>query len=242
MIDISDENLTGKTVLEVGCGRGGTTRELVRLLSEHPGSRLIATDLSAEHFDHLKREFGCALDTFIQTCASELTGLGPDSVDLIVCSYTLCAVNSRAWLAGLALKRFWSVLKTGGTLYIAEEYPIDLADGPAQEVWAEKWSILKAIGLLCGNNPYTEFEPEILAGLCEMAGFMEVEWSAETEFFQEPGAMSFFQARLAGNLPALSNDRLRAGFREQAESLAGKAAKAGGMEAPYYRLKARKPC
>lgn len=52
-MDIAQENLAGKVVLEVGSGRGGTTRKLADLLSGQPGTVLIATDISDRHFQQL---------------------------------------------------------------------------------------------------------------------------------------------------------------------------------------------
>ena len=53
-----DETLCGRTVLEVGSGRGSSTRELVDLLSGQPGATLIVTDASDSHFARLRQELG----------------------------------------------------------------------------------------------------------------------------------------------------------------------------------------
>ena len=108
-----DETLCGRTVLEVGSGRGSSTRELVDLLSGQPGATLIVTDVSDSHFPRLRQELagrGVELH-FVRTGACELDGIENRSIDLLVCKYTLCAVNAHAGRAALALNRFREVLR-----------------------------------------------------------------------------------------------------------------------------------
>lgn len=167
---LNQMDLAGKTVLEVGSGRGDTTRVLVDLLSKFPGANLIAADFSAAHFPALQEEFaGRVLPVrFICTSALDLDGINAGSIDVLVCNYTLCAVNSRSGQATLALRRFWEALKPGGWLFIEEEFPLGQASSPTQAVWAEKWRILKAALIL------TMFLPRLflitllfLAGACQ---------------------------------------------------------------------------
>jgi 16S rRNA A1518/A1519 N6-dimethyltransferase RsmA/KsgA/DIM1 with predicted DNA glycosylase/AP lyase activity len=49
-MSIENEHLANKVVLEVGSGRGDTTRQLVDLLSGQSGARLIVTDISDKFF------------------------------------------------------------------------------------------------------------------------------------------------------------------------------------------------
>lgn len=241
-MDIAQEDLAGKVVLEVGSGRGGTTQKLVDLLSGQPGAILIVTDVSDAHFPQLREAFQdrAVQIQFIRTDASDLDGVENNSVDYLVCAYTLCAINAQAGLATLALQRFREVLKPGGRLFIEEEFPIDKVDTSIQEVWAEKWRILKSVTMLTGSFPYTEFSPATLAALCRLVGFEEVEWAAETERYQGVEALDFFQQRLERLLPQLPNDNLRTGFRQWAVELREKAVQVGGMEIPFYRLTARR--
>ena len=91
-----------------------------------------------------------------------------------------------------------------------------------------------------GGFPYTEFAPEALAGLCRLAGFDHVEWEADSELFTGSDVLQFSQRRLDALLPRLPNDALRAGFERWAGDLWEAAARAGGMEVPFYRLAARR--
>jgi len=241
-VDIAQENLSGKTILEVGSGRGGTTRKLVDLLLGQPDATLIVTDISDKHFSKLREKFKDKnlQIRFIRTGACELDGIENNSIDYLVCNYTLCAVNSKPGLVTLALRRFWEVLKSGGQLFIEEEFPISKTDTPAQEIWSEKWRILKSLEILTGEFPYTEFSPDTLSGLCRLVGFKDVRWTADTEMFKGAEVLAFFQKRLDTILPRLPNNHLQAGFAQIASNLQEKAVRTGGMEIPYYRLTARK--
>lgn len=240
---ITQENLADKVILEVGSGRGDTTRQLVALLTAHPGARLIVTDISDYFFPRLREEFkdsGVPVE-FRCTAAQDLSGIADGSVDHLVCHYTLCGVNAHAGMATVALQRFQAVLKPGGRLWVEEEFPIAKPRNPAQEVWAEKWCILKSALILAGRLPYIEIAPENLTVLCRLAGFTDIRWSAHTEFYPDPGALDFFQQRLDALLTELEDENICAGFLTLAQKLHLKAAQVGGMEVPYYKLTACKP-
>jgi hypothetical protein len=130
------------------------------------------------------------------------------------------------------LRRFWEVLKTGGKLWLEEEFPIENQENPAQAIWAEKWRILRAVQILTGGLPYQESAPKILAELCRMAGFVAVQWTAHTQVYP-PAALDFFQKRLESLLPELSNTGLRLGFMERARELHQQAVLVGSMEVPF---------
>jgi ubiquinone/menaquinone biosynthesis C-methylase UbiE len=241
MLNLENETLAGKLVLEVGSGRGDTTRRLVDMLSGVPDAKLIVTDISDRFFPRLSGEFeakGVPVQ-FICTSAQELQGVGDGSVDHLVCSYTLCAINAQSGMVVLALRRFWEVLKAGGRLWLEEEYPVDHPVNPAQSVWAEKWRLLKAAQLLSGQLPFNEISPQVLEELCRLVGFEVIQSTAHTEFYP-PEALDFFQQRLDALLAELPDENIRFGFMEQARELHRRAVQVGGMEIPYYRLNARR--
>lgn len=143
-------------------------------------------------------------------------------------------------LAALALKHFWEVLKPGGKLFVEEEFPIYKQDTPLQEIWAEKWRVLKSSMILAGQSPYNEIAPEVLQSLCQLVGFEKVEWTEHTEMYNDVSVLNFFQKRLDVLLKEIPVESLRVGFTEMAISLRNKAVEAGGMEIPFYRLVAQK--
>lgn len=241
-MSIEDEHLANKVVLEVGSGRGDTTRKLVDLLTRQSGSQLIATDISDRFFQELKTEVENRdiQIRFVCTSAHELNDIPNNSVDYLVCNYTLCAVNAQDGLAILALRRFWEVLKNGGRLFVEEEFPFDKQTTPVQEIWAGKWRILKSAMILTGKLPFNEISPDILCDLCRLAGFEDAYWTAHTATYTLPGALDFFHSRLNSLLKHLPNESLQTGFADMANALCTQAIEVGGMEVPYYRLNAKK--
>ena len=241
-MEIETEDLAGKVILEVGSGRGDTTRALVKLLVKARQASLIVTDSSDTHFERLEGEFkGEPIRIrFIPTSACDLKGVDNHSVDDIVCNYTLCAVNSQTGSGSLALKRFWEVLKVGGKLFIEEEYPTSRRDTQAQAIWSDKWRILKAALVLSGGFPYTEYSPEVLAEICQMAGFKQVRWSSDITQYEGQDVLAFFQSRLQRLMASIPNENLRIGFSELATELQERVNQIGKMEVPYYRMTAEK--
>jgi SAM-dependent methyltransferase len=241
-MSLETENLAGKTILEVGSGRGDTTRTLVARLVKFSGTTLIVTDISNANFQRLSEEFSGQTVSikFIQTDACSLDGIAPHSINYVVCNYTLCAINAQAGRIVFALNRFREVLHPGGILYVEEEYPIDKIDTPAQGVWSDKWRILKTAMILAGDIPYNELRPEILAEICRVVGFGAIKWLSSTTFYPGVESLDFFQARLKRLLEDIPNQYMKQGLLELASELTQKAALTGGMEIPYYRLSARK--
>ncbi len=240
IFDISSRNLNGKTLLEVGSGRGDTTRFLAKMVEREPGARLIVSDLSDAHFASLGEELKGINIRFIRTDARQLNGIGENSIDYLVCHYTLCAVEAEAGGALQALARFHEVVKPGGELFIEEEFPIELAKTPRQGGWAEKWQILKSALLIAGEKHFHEFTPENLKELCFAAGFTGVEWQSDASLLSGMDVLSFFHIRLERMVKHFPNAALQTGFREWATALVEKMKVTGGMEIPFYRLHAYK--
>jgi ubiquinone/menaquinone biosynthesis C-methylase UbiE len=240
--NIGSEDLSNKVILEVGSGRGDTTRMLVSLVVGKPNVQLIVTDISDRFFQQLRAESQAknVPVTFIRTGAHELREIQSNLVDFLVCNYTLCAVNSQAGSVMLALKRFAEVLKPGGKLSIEEEFTVSKQDTVMQGIWAEKWRILKSAMILAGKFPYNEIDPEVMASLCGLAGFEKVEWTQHTEIYRDLSALDFFDKRLDALLKEVSVESLYTGFSEAAANLRRRFIEVGGMEIPYYRLVAQK--
>lgn len=242
MISFNELNLTNKIVLEVGTGRGGTTVELAKILKNFKGAKLITTDLYDGNFESVRDlliEYSVDVE-FIKTDGCELQGIEENSIDVVVCNYTLCAINSKSGSEVLALKKFKEVLKPKGLLYIGEEYPIDTVTTPMEEVWARKWQLLRASNMLLGELPFNEIAPEVLEKQLEILGFKNIEWEKESNEILGGNCLEFFYHRFSKVLDKLNNKALIDGLKEEAKKLQIHANEVGGMEIPSYKMVAFK--
>jgi len=116
MINFTELDFTNKTVLEVGTDRGGTTIELAKALKNFTGTKLITTDIYDGNFEEIEREINNynIYVRFIKTDGCELKNIEENSIDFLICNYTLCAINTKSGSETIALNRFRQVLKTGG--------------------------------------------------------------------------------------------------------------------------------
>lgn len=234
--------LNNMTIIEIGTGRGGTTRDLVKILSDYKNCHLITTDIADDHFDELKKEFsssGVKVD-FLKTDGSKLTGIKNDSADFIVCNYTLCAIASRAGRETLAIKRFYEVLKKGGKLLLEEEYPVTHVENERQQIWSSKWGILKSTLNLMGNLPFNEINPETLTDLLKLMGFKDIHLEKGNSSFIGDHCLDFFSMRLQRNLKEINQAEYSNALNKISSKLIEKASKAGGMEVLYYSISALK--
>lgn len=238
---LADGDLNGKTVLEVGTGRGATTRVLVDLLEKYSDTTLISTDASTQSFAELQKEFKDrkVRVKFMQTNAIALDGMDKSFVDDIVCNYSLPSIEAYSGRSILALRRFFEVLKPGGSLFIEDEFPNDRVQNTHQQVWAEKWRILKAATIMIGGISFNAIAPDTLVELCRIVGFEGIGWEEEISYFENDDVLDPYFRSLDRLIPALPNNNLRSGISTWAYDLRDKAA-AGGMEVPSYRLWCRK--
>ena len=240
---IDDEMLADKTILEVGCGLGRTTRNLVSLLSGYAGTQLIVTDRSDNYLERTRSSLGSTdfEPGFIKTDACELAGIEPESIDYIVCNFALCEINSNIGSGTLALAKFLSVLKPGGKLFIEEEFPISEAIGPTQQSWARIWRVLKsALILVQQKTPSTEYHPEVLSKICGIIGFADVDWEATVrthELGWMKNRLGLLQQYMSG-YPAPQVGKM---FMYMAENVSSQAQQFGKVDVPIYLLSAVKP-
>lgn len=235
-------DLTNKTVLEVGSGRGETTRKLAWQMVGK-GGRLIVTDISDGHFEGLRSELA-PLDLrvdFIRTSGLKLAGIRLTSIDLVVCNYTLCAINAIVGQGELALRKFYEVLKPGGSLYLEEELPQYMAANPAQNMWAEKWQLIKAAQIISGARPFNEYQPDVLEDLTAACGFEEIKVSDAISTLPVSEWMDFFRSRFDNLLKDIGNETMVSALKDAADQFSIKAQQVGYMEAPYIILTAKKP-
>jgi ubiquinone/menaquinone biosynthesis C-methylase UbiE len=240
---IENEQLADKTILEVGCGLGRTTRNLVSLLTGHPGAKLIVTDVSEQYLVRTRSVLGQlgSEPQFIRTHACELVGIQPESIDYIVCNFALCEINSDIGQGTLALAKFLSVLKPGGKLFVEEEFPISEAEGPAQQSWARIWQVLKsAFILIQQKTPSNEYRPDVLRNICESIGFIDVRWEAAVRSH----GLDWMDARLGmleQYMSRFPGPQVGQMFMYLAKSVSSQAREFGKIDVPVYTLLAIKP-
>lgn len=242
MENIFGQCLDNKTILEIGTGRGGTTRELVLLLSKFENCRLITTDIVDDHFSELKDEFkDCNVNIdFIKTNACCLEGIKEESIDYLVCNYTLCAINSNPSCEVLALNKFKSVLKTGGELHIEEEFPINHIENEMQEIWSKKWKVLKSCTSLLGEGVYNEMDPEVLKNILIILGFKNIKYKNSVSKFSGENCLDFFNLRLNKYLKRFENKTYVKAMEDITAILNESVKKSQGMEIPSYYISAVK--
>ncbi|AWZ48619.1 hypothetical protein C3495_07220 [Clostridiaceae bacterium 14S0207] len=242
VIDLYNFDFTDKVVLEIGTGRGGTTIELVKILQNFNGAKLITTDIYDGNFESIKEKISNykVPVSFVRTDACELAGIEEDSIDFIVCNYTICAINSRSGRGVIALNKFKKVLKVGGKLYIEEEYPITDINNPMQEVWAKKWRLLKSVNMFLGELPYNEIEPEILKDILEILEFKDVKVESSPERILGEDCLEFFNYRFKILLNRMKNLEIIQGLIKEEENLQDFVKKTKGMEIPVYKIMAVK--
>ncbi|KYH32871.1 tRNA (cmo5U34)-methyltransferase [Clostridium tepidiprofundi DSM 19306] len=238
MINFNDLDFTNKTILEVGTGRGGTTLKLAKVLKNFRGAKLITTDVYDGNFEKVKKdleEYNIDI-SFIKTDGCELQGIDKNSIDFIVCNYTLCAINSKSGSETLALNKFKEVLKLGGMLYIEEEYPLNIVDNPMQQVWSRKWQLLRAANMLLGELSFNEIKPEILEKLLYVLGFNNIQCENETYQILGEDCLEFFNYRFSKVLDRLNNSQLVQGLTKEVKVLENDVKEIGGMEIPTYKI------
>ena len=242
-MQIEDENLSGKTILEVGCGLGHTTRNLASLVSDASDAELIVTDVTNKHFERIKSSSGLAEINaqFIQTDACELADISEGSIDYVVCNFVLCEINSDIGRGTLALAKFLSVLKPGGKLFLEEEFPIYQASGAAQQSWSLIWRVLKSAFILVKQkSPTNEYDPNVLCKICEITGFTDIKWESSVRMHD----ISWLDIRLKiieSIMPSFPSPQVGKMFMHLANQVRNKAENRGKVEIPVYSLSARKP-
>lgn len=235
-------DLKGKTVLEIGAGEGASTREVAGAIVAAGGGYLIVNDIEDTHFPALRRELTHpSLElVFLRSSAVKLAGLANASVDLVVSNYALGAIEAIQGQAVLALSRFFQVLKPGGMLLIREELPVYMAANPAQRLWADKMSLLRAVQILTGQKQFKEFQPEVLVEILELLGYTDVDYQDElANHASEDWLPSYLEqmARLTQDMEAADKQY----FSQKTEEIKGKAEELGSFEQPYYQVWASKP-
>jgi SAM-dependent methyltransferase len=138
----------GQRVLDIGCGRGSTLRFLTsRIRFAKPP---VGIDISPEILDRAANELGPNRRMELVAAAATRLPFGPDSFDLVLCSYVVRHLGDEA------LHRFfyecWRVLRPGGTLVVLEFAPT--RSRPLN--WFHQWLLTRHVNV-CRLRGYGDF-------------------------------------------------------------------------------------
>jgi len=113
---------TGMTVVDVGCGQGGFTVSVAKIVREH--GKVIAVDVSdeylAESMDRLDGHGVKNIVTFIQADAANLKDVVPSEVADVVASYRLLEELKQPKAMDSIVKEMARIAREGGKVGIIE--------------------------------------------------------------------------------------------------------------------------
>ena len=156
---------------------------------------------------------------FIKADLTCMPQIKSESIDLIVCHATICAVNDRPLKALKALAEFYRVLRKGGWLIIGDEYPLPKPSKLEEEVQVNRWQTYKSVAELVDGEHYTEIYPEELKFAAELVGFKDIE---VRKFEGEPlskEAMNEWREEMREMIRRIGDEDLKAAFQKAAEKI-----------------------
>ena len=241
-----DINLNEKVVLEGGTSWGNTTSLIADKVKVNQWkTKLISVDIDDSHFDEIQGRLAGYFEEFSlqKGDLSNLHFIPSESIDFVICNYTLSSVNQFPLRAVKALKEFYRVLKPKGTLIITEEMPIWSVDNEDYGYWSKRLRIIKSISVLKAMAHFNEMHPQDLEEALRLVGFKDMKRHEFNEKIDSEMATKFLDKRkqtLIKGLNDLENEHLTKGFVEQTEKLVKEFENMKEFLAPAYIVKAVK--
>lgn len=235
-------NLRGLVIMDAGTGAAHTTCWLADKVKEAGSGRIISIDNDPETFLEAKRKLGelGGVVEFVKADLTNMPQIESESIDLIVCHATMCAVNDRPLKAVKALSEFHRTLKKDGWLIIADEYPLPKASKPEEEVQVGRWQTYKAIAELVDGEHYTEIYPEELEFAVKLVGFKDIELQRFEGGPLSNEVMEEWKEVMPELVNKISDEDLKAAFKKAIERTWQKYINQGGIFPDYYVMRARK--
>jgi len=235
-------DLRGLIVMDAGTGAANTTLWLAKKLKEAGGGRIISIDIDPETFPDAKRKLGelAEMVEFVEADLTCMPQIKSESIDLIVCHATLCAVNDRPLKAVKALSEFYRVLKKGGWLIIDDEYPLPKPSKLEEKVQVKRWQTYKSVAEIVTGEHYTEIYPEELKFAAKLVGFKDIELR---KFEGDPlseEVMNEWREEMKKMIRRIDDEDLKAAFQKTTEKIWRTYKKQGGVFPPYYVMRMRK--
>lgn len=231
------------TVMDAGTGVGGATFLLARRIAEAGDKgKILSVDIDPETFEEAEKRLG-EYARFVEFVEADLTCMPQvesGSFDLVVCTATLCALNDRPLKALRGLSEFHRVLKKGGLLIIADDYPLPRATKPEEEVQIMRWQSYKAVAELVGEGHYTEMYPEELEFAASLVGFKDIEWRRFEGGPLKKAAMEEWREVMPRMVNQIEDEQIREAFLALFSRIYKKFQEQGGIDTPGYIMKMRK--
>lgn len=235
-------NLRGLVIMDAGTGAAHTTCWLAKELKETGSGKIISIDNDPETFPDAKRKLGELAEwvKFVNADLTSMPQIESESVDLIVCHATMCAVNDRPLKAVKALSEFYRILKKDGWLIVADEYPLPKASKPEEEAQVGRWQTYKAIAELVKGEHYTEIYPEELEFAVKLVGFRDIELQRFEDGPLSNEVMEEWREVMPELVNKIADEELKAAFKKAIKRIWEKYITQGGIFPDYYVMRARK--
>ena len=239
-------NLDNKLVLEGGTSWGNTTRRIAQKVREQGwNTQLISVDIDEAHFDQIQHQLEDSFSSLElrQADLSQLDFLEDETVDVVICNYTLSSVNQFPLRAVKAISEFYRILKNEGKLVIMEEMPIWSVESRDYPYWSQRLRVIKSISVLKAMAHFNEIHPQDLEHSLQVVGFNQIRYQEFKETIDAALATRFLDKRkqtLLRGINDIENEHLTKGFVEITEKLVKELEHAREFAAPAYILKASK--
>jgi len=235
-------SLRGLVIMDAGTGATNTTCWLANKVKEAGSGRIINIDNDPETFPNAKRKLGELVKwvKFVKANLTNMPQIESESIDLIVCHATMCAVNDRPLKAVKALSEFYRILKKDGWLIIADEYPLPKASKPEEEVQVGRWQTYKAMAELVNGEHYTEISPEELEFAVKLVGFTNIELQRFEDGPLSSEVMEEWKEEMPDLVNKIADNDFKAAFEKAIERIWQKYINQGGIFPDYYVIRARK--
>ncbi len=235
-------NLCGLVVMDASTGAADTTLWLAEKMKETGGGSIISIDNDPETFLDAKRKLGklAELVEFIEADLTWMPQIENESVDLIVCHATICAVNDRPLKAVKALSEFHRTLKKDGWLIIDDEYPLPKTLKSEEKVQVRRWQTYKSVAELVDGEHYTEIYPEELEFAAKLVGFKDLELQKFQGGPLSEETMNEWRKVMLEMINEIGDEDLEMAFQKSIENIWKTYKERKGTRASHYVMRMKK--